>query len=215
MLMNGSWHIYRPGERWQQPRVNMRIVIETSEYHAIGFRVPVAQIHTARSLARELRIPGSASDLLSSDFDAEAALQRFIACGDEELGDVLLHQRVLAGVGNVYKSEVCFATRLNPFRKVATLSEEQVVEVIGTARKQLGTNVVEDSSNPLATFHVHGRRTTNEMDPEASLWAYGRAGEPCRRCGEPICSRLQGVDARITFWCARCQPMPDGGAPHG
>ena len=117
MLMNGSWHIYRPGERWQMPAANMRIVIETSDFVAVGFNVPLAEMHTALSLEREKKIPPPASDVLGGEFDSSAAVDRLLACGDLELGDALLRQRVLAGVGNVFKSEICFATGLNPFRR--------------------------------------------------------------------------------------------------
>jgi endonuclease-8 len=210
MLMSGSWHIYRPGERWQKPRTDMRIVIENSEYHAIGFKVPVAEMHTAQSLARDRRIPGAGTDVLTPEFDADAAVLRLLALADEEVGDVLLHQKVLAGIGNVFKSEVCFVTGLNPFRTVATLTPEQAVEAITVARRQLKANVMEDSGDTIVTYRGRGRRTTNESNPSASLWVYGRKGEPCRSCGEPIRKRIQGPDARVTFWCPRCQPMPDG-----
>lgn len=210
MLMKGSWHIYRPGERWQQPRINMRIAIETSEYHAIGFNVPVAEMHAAQSLAHDRRIPGTGTDVLSPDFDAEAAVRRLLSYADEELGDVLLHQKVLAGVGNVFKSEICFVTGLNPFRKVATLTERQATEAIAVARRQLAANVLEDSGDTIVTYRGGGRRTTHLSKPGAGLWVYGRTGKPCRRCDEAILSRIQGPDARVTFWCPRCQPMPDG-----
>src|ERR1035438_20177 len=118
MLMNGSWHIYRPGERWQRPGSHMRTVLENSAYHAVGFMVPIAEMYTARELERERRIPKAGGDVLSEDFDPAAALVRLMGCGDEELGSALLRQRVLARVGNVFKSEICFATGLNPFRRV-------------------------------------------------------------------------------------------------
>ncbi|HWG20756.1 MAG TPA: DNA-formamidopyrimidine glycosylase family protein [Terracidiphilus sp.] len=210
MLMSGSWHIYRPGERWQKPPRTARIVIENREYHAIGFNVPVAEMHTAQSLARDPRFPVPKSDLLSGEFDAEAAVMRVRSQADEEIGDVLLHQRVLAGVGNVFKSEVCFVTGLNPFRKVRTLSEAQVREAIAISRKQLRANVMEDSGDTIVTWRGAGRRTTHQSDPTESLWVYGRNREPCRKCGERIRRRLQGFDARVTFWCPQCQPMPDG-----
>lgn len=210
MLMSGSWHIYRPGERWQKPASSMRIVIENSDYHAIAFNVPVAEMHTSQSLARDRRIPAPAGDLLSADFDADAALERVLAFPDEELGDVLLHQRVLAGVGNVFKSEVCFVTGLNPFRKVRTLSIAEAAQAIRVARRQLGANVMEDSPDWIVTWRGAGRRTTHRSDPTESLWVYGRNGEPCRKCGAPIRRRIQGFDARVTFWCPQCQPMPDG-----
>jgi endonuclease VIII len=215
MLMNGSWHIYRPGERWQQPSVNMRIVIETSYFVAVGFSVPVAEMHTAQSLARERRIPPATSDVLGRDFDAGSAVESLLACADLELGEALLRQRVLAGVGNVFKSEICFAAGLHPFRKVATLSREQAAEVVSIARLQLGSNVLEESGNRIVTYRGRRRRTTHRDDPGESLWVYGRTGEPCRRCGETIRRRLQGGDARATYWCPHCQPMPDGSEVDG
>lgn len=210
MLMNGSWHIYRPGERWQRPSGAARIVLENAEYLAVGFDVPVAEIHTPHSLARSRRIPRPDGDLLSANFNVEAAADRIVAEQHEELGNVLLRQRVLAGVGNVFKSEVCFATGLNPFRTVSTLTREQIAEVIAVARQQLGANVMEDSPDTIVTYRGIGRRTTNNAAPEENLWVYGRKGKPCRRCATLIRSRKQGIDARITYWCPRCQPMPDG-----
>ena len=210
MLMNGSWHIYRHGERWQQPASNMRIVIETADFVAVGFNVPVAEMHTAHSLAREKKIPPAESDVLGGQFDPEDAIKRLVACADMELGDALLRQRVLAGVGNVFKSEICFATGLNPFRKVSTLTHEQAAEVVAVARRQLASNVLEDSGNQIVTYRGRRRRTTHASDPGESLWVYGRRGQACRRCGELIRRRLQGAAARGTYWCPHCQPMPDG-----
>ena len=208
MLMSGSWHIYRPGERWQQPRVNMRIVVENSEYIAVGFRVPVAKMLKPGELARALRIPAPAIDVLSDSFDPVEVMRRLVAHAGEEIADVLLHQEVIAGVGNVFKSEVCFVTGINPFCKVAMLSGEQVKAAVETSQKLVAANVLEDSGDTIVTYGGRKRRTTHESDPSASLWVYGRGGEPCRRCGEAICRRLQGPDVRVTFWCPSCQPLP-------
>jgi endonuclease VIII len=210
MLMNGSWHIYRHGERWLQPRANMRIVIENQEYVAVGFRVPVAEMHTAQSLARNTRIPRSQSDVLNFAFDAAEAARRLRAHPREAVADVLLRQEVMAGVGNVFKSEVCFVVGVHPFCRVAALAPDQVEALIGAAQRLLAANVLEDSGDAVVTYGGRRRRTTHASDPAASLWVYGRAGEPCRRCGEPIRRRLQGPDARVTFWCPRCQALPDG-----
>jgi endonuclease-8 len=210
MLMSGSWHIYRPGERWQQPRVNMRIVLENSEYIAVGFRVPVAKMLKPEELARAKKIPAPSIDVLSEEFNAEEVVRRVMAHGGEEIADVLLHQEVLAGVGNVFKSEICFVTGVNPFCKVAALSGATVAGLISHAQKLVAANVLEDSGDAIVTYGGRRRRTTHESDPGASLWVYGRSGEPCRRCGEAVRRRIQGPDARVTFWCASCQPMPDG-----
>ncbi len=210
MLMSGSWHIYRPGESWQQPGRNMRIVLENSACQAVGFRVPVAHMHTASSLARDRRIPNPASDVLNPTFNPEAVKKRLLACAREESGDVLLHQEVLAGVGNVFKSEVCFVCRVNPFCKVADLRADEVDALIHMSQKLIAANVLEDSGDTVVTYRGQQRRTAHTSDPSASLWVYGRNNDSCRRCRERIRRRLQGPDARVTFWCPVCQPMPDG-----
>lgn len=210
LLMNGSWHIYRCGQRWQVPYVHMRIVIANAEYEAVGFRVPVAKMHTAASLERDLRVATPENDVLRAEFDAAAALERLLARGDEAIADVLLDQSVLAGVGNVFKSEICFVNGLHPFRRVASLTRAEAAAAIACARKLLKANVLEDSGNTIVTYRGQQRRTTHASDPSESLWVYGRAGEACRRCGEAIRRRIQGEDARVTFWCPQCQPMPDG-----
>jgi len=210
MLMNGSWHLYPRGERWHKPARDMRIVLENREYQAVAFTVPVARIYTAQALAREKRIPPSDSDVLNENFDPAAAAVRIRACVGEEIGDVLLHQYVMAGVGNVFKSEVCFVERVNPFCLVGVLSDEQIQALIQTAQRLVSANVLEDSGNMIVTYRGQQRRTTHGTSPQDSLWVYGRSGEPCRRCGAVIRHRLQGPDARVTFWCPTCQPMPCG-----
>jgi endonuclease VIII len=215
MLMSGSWHIYRPGERWQQPRWNMRILLENREYVAVGFSVPVAKMLKAGELARALRIPTPVIDVLSDEFDRFEVERRLLARADEEIGDVLLHQGVIAGVGNVFKSEICFVVGISPFCKVSTLRDDQVKASIATAQKLVKANVLEDTGDTIVTFGGRHRRTTNESNPTASLWVYGRNGEPCRKCGERVRRRIQGPDARVTYWCAMCQPMPDGSIVDG
>ena len=143
---------------------------------------------------------------------AEVA-RRILARGAEEIGDVLLHQQVIAGVGNLFKSEVCYVTATNPFSKVAALDAEKIRALITASRRLLKANVLEDSDDMFVTDVGRRRRTTHASDPGASLWVYGRQGEPCRRCARPIRRRMQGPDARVTFWCPQCQPMPDGSDP--
>jgi endonuclease-8 len=210
MLMNGSWHLYRTGDRWQKPTRDMRIVLENRDYQAVAFTVPVARIYSAHSLARETRIPPPSSDVLSEDFDPISAAARLRSCTSEEIGDVLLHQRELAGVGNVFKSEVCFVESINPFCLVSALNDQQVAALIATAQRLVAANVLEDAGNTIVTYRGQQRRTTRSSSPQESLWVYGRSGDPCRRCGNTIRHRLQGTDARVTFWCQSCQPMPNG-----
>ena len=117
---------------------------------------------------------------------------------------------MLAGVGNEFKSEICFVTGIHPFCKVAALTLEQIQSLVAASQKLLRANVLVDSGDTIVTYGGARRRTTHASDPTESLWVYGRDGEPCRRCAETIRRRIQGPDARVTFWCPRCQPMPDG-----
>ena len=130
------------------------------------FTVPVARIYSAQALARETRIPPPGSDVLSEDFDPIAAAARLHACAGEEVGDVLLHQYVLAGVGNVFKSEVCFVESVNPFCLVSALNDQQVAALIVTAQRLVAANVLEDVGDNIVTYRGQQRRTTHRSDPQ-------------------------------------------------
>src|SRR4029079_8326565 len=108
MRMNGSWHLYRPGERWQRPRRDMRIVVATEAFEAIAFNVPGAEFLDSRAESRQADLRAMGPDLLAASFDEEEAIGRIAARGGEAIADVLLDQRAVAGIGNVYKSEVLF-----------------------------------------------------------------------------------------------------------
>jgi len=205
MLMSGSWHIYRPGERWQRPRYDMRIVIATATFEAVAFKVPVAEFHTAASLARREGFSQLGPDVLSGSFDEQQAIANLRSAGEMEIAEALLRQHIMAGLGNVYKSEVCYACKVNPFRKVAMLTEDELKCLIAAARKFMRANVSDTSGAAIVTY-TGLRRTTRRADPSQRLWVYGRNGQPCRRCQTPIQRRKQGRDARVTFWCPACQP---------
>jgi endonuclease-8 len=210
MRMNGSWHIYRRGEQWQRPRRDMRVVIATDEFEAVGFSIPDAELIAARDLRRHDDLRRLGPDLLSDTFDAAEALRRLRERGAEAVADALLNQRVMAGIGNVYKSEVLFLCRINPFTAVQALDDGQRSAIVETARRLLRVNVSEGL--PSMTTYTGFRRTTRGDDPQERLWVYGRARRPCRRCGTPVSVSKQGADARLTYWCARCQPA-DGVEP--
>lgn len=203
MRMSGSWHIYRPGERWQRARRDMRIVLSTSEYVAVAFNVPVAEWLTPRDIARHRELTELGPDLLASGFDAAEAKARLRARPDTAIADVLLNQRVMAGIGNVYKSEVLFACRVNPFLHVVALTDDQLSCLVTTARSFLRANVTEGLA--AMTTYMGFRRTTRRDHPADRLWVYGRAGAPCRRCATPVRVAAQGPDARLTYWCPACQ----------
>jgi endonuclease VIII len=211
MLMSGSWHIYRRGERWQRGRSHMRAVIATPDFEAVAFDVPVASFHTARSLERQTGIPKLGPDLLDNSSSDDEAIQRIRTHADEEIANVLLNQRVVAGIGNVFKSEICFTCGVNPFAKAASLSDAKLREMIEASRRLMAANVNEGATGRIVTY-TGPRRTTGADNPTARLWVYGRRGEQCRRCGTLILMRKQGPGARSTYWCPECQPLPAGTA---
>ncbi|MDE3197792.1 MAG: Fpg/Nei family DNA glycosylase [Acidobacteriota bacterium] len=196
MLMSGSWHIYRPGEKWQRPQSHMRIALHTGPFVAIAFQVQIAEFHTAESLARHRTGARLGPDLLDPAFDSEFAIARLKSQPDHEIGEALLRQALVAGMGNVFKSEVCFAARVNPFRRVKTIGNDELHGLMTNARTLMRANIVEPTGM---------RRTTSHLDPGERLWVYDRAGKPCRICGTPIRSHKQGLDARSTYWCPACQ----------
>jgi len=206
MRMNGSWHIYRPGERWRRPRRDMRVLIATAQFEAIGFNVPVAEFLQGRSLVRQddLRLMGP--DLLAPTFDAHEALRRFRERPTSAIADALLNQRIVAGAGNVYKSEVLFLCGVNPFLTVAQVDDERILAILATARKHLQANVI-DPTAAIVTYRGY-RRTTRRADPAERLYVYGRSGKACRNCGTRIQVRAQGPHARLTYWCTECQQAP-------
>ena len=203
MRMNGSWHIYRPGETWHRSRLDMRVVVAVEDFVAVGFNIPVAEFLMGREVERHDELRRLGPDLLGETFDSDAAVARARERPAMEIGDALLNQRVMAGVGNVYKSEVLFARGVNPFRAVASLTDEELQGLVETARRLLLANVGAGLS-PMTTYTGH-RRTTRRDDPSERLHVYGRARLPCRRCGNAIEVRAQGPDARLTYWCPGCQ----------
>jgi len=206
MLMRGSWHIYRPGERWRLPHSRMRIMLGTEPLVAVAFNLQIAEFHTEDSLRRRRGFSALGPSLLTSDFDEEEGARRMLAFGSQEVGEVLLKQSVVAGIGNVFKSEVCFTCRVHPFRKVSSLSQHEARTLMKVARAYLQANVTDTSWNRIVTYSGM-RRTTSRSNPEERLWVYKRNGEPCRRCGALIRCAKQGPDARVTFWCPDCQTL--------
>ena len=205
MRMNGSWHIYRRGEPWQRSRQRMRVLIATADFEAVGFDIPVAEFIKERAIAKHAELSKLGPDVLAGVFDRAEAVRRLRERSTSEIAEALLNQRVLAGLGNVYKSEVLFLCRVNPFARVDTMTVEQLECLIDTGRRLLLTNV----SGAVATMttYVGLRRTTRRSDPGERLWVYGRARLPCRRCGTAIEIRKQGAGARLSYWCPACQPL--------
>lgn len=204
LRMNGTWHIYRRGERWKRPRSAMRLVLRTEEYEAVGFDVPVAELVTEKQLLRGEVGKLGPNVLGDGPFDVEQAIARLRERGSQPIGELLLNQRVAAGLGNVYKSEVLFLCGVRPDRRGAEVSDEELREVFATAQKLMRANVRVGSDQGITTYFGL-RRTTRAGDASQRLWVYGREGEPCRKCKAPVQYFKQGLGARGTYFCPACQ----------
>jgi endonuclease-8 len=211
MLMSGSWHIYRPGEKWKRSRYDMRVVIGTQKILAVAFNVPIAEFHTASTLERRPGYKSLGPSTLAASFDEREVVERLRSRPELEIGVSLLTQSLLSGIGNVFKSEVCFACGIHPFRTAGTLTEEQLRCLVAQARKFMLANVTDGSGDRIVTY-APLRRTTGRANPTERLWVYRRTGEACRKCGTTIVARKQGVEARTSFWCPQCQPVEARGA---
>jgi len=206
MRMNGSWHLYPDGARWQRRRSDARVIVGCEGVVAVGFLVPVVELLTAREVARHEALRRLGPDPLAPSFgggDAAEIARRVRAHGGAAIGDTLLNQRVVAGIGNVLRSEILFVARIDPFRAAARLSDQELTRIVETAQDLLAANVM---TREATLSRSGGRRTTRSLDPDEKLWVYGRGGRACRLCGASILSAKTGPDARIVYWCPGCQP---------
>jgi endonuclease-8 len=195
--MDGSWRIFHAGARWTGgPGHEIRIVLANAKRTAVGYRIPVIELVET---AKETEVVGHLGpDLLAEDFDLEEAVRRLNDDPTVAIGDALLDQRNLAGIGNVYKSEVLFLSGVQPWTPVS--DSPDLRRIVALSQRLL-----------LANRHRSQRITTGNRRHGEDLWVYGRAGRPCRRCGSAIKRRMQGegLRERVTFWCERCQAGPD------
>ena len=198
MRMTGSWHIYRPGEAWQRPARYAVVVIHTDAFVAPCFSAPVVELlPEARA---EERVADLGPDVLAEGFDAQDAARRLRGRPELPIGVALLDQRLLCGIGNVYKSEVLFVERTSPFRLVRELPDELLLRLVQTARRLM-----------LPGRTQTARRTAGGFGAANNLYVYGRSGEPCRVCGAAVRMRRQGEAARSTYYCASCQGVEGAG----
>lgn len=204
LRMNGSWHRYRPGERWRRPPGRARLVIEVPGAVAVCFDAPVVELLEQRAEALHPSLGRLGPDLLAPDFDAGEAVRRLQdpSRAGIVIAEALLDQRALAGIGNVYKSELLWIERVSPFTPLADLDDETVSRLVASARRLLLANV--------GASHGPERVTTaGDRTAPGPLYVYGRTGRPCRRCRTPIERARQGTDLpRTTYWCPTCQGRP-------
>jgi endonuclease VIII len=183
--MNGGWHIYRHGARWRRPRASAWAVLSSSNWDAVQFGGTTLQVMTTPRLRRHPQIAGLGPDVLAEEFDEEAAVAAIRRDPTRTLGDALLDQHLVAGIGNIFKSEACFVARVDPWRAVGDLSEEELREVLAAARGLMLEAVDNGGRYP---FKIYKRRQG-----------------ACPRCRSRISSRGQGDANRTTYWCPRCQ----------
>lgn len=187
LRMTGAWGIYREGERWRRAARRAWLVLRWQSWEVVEFDGPVLELMRESRTRFDRRLATLGQDVLGESFDMERFIRRLRADDpNRPIGDALLDQRTVAGIGNVWKAETCFAAGIDPWRPLARVSDEEAVMLVSIARAGMSRSVREGiSARPRAV--------------------YRQAGEPCSRCGSPIAQRHQGDENRLTFWCPGCQ----------
>lgn len=192
LRMNGRWHTYAPGQRWRRPAHRARAALEADDgYAAVCFDAPEVELLQGPGAEAD-RLGHLGPDLCREDADLDEILRRLDRLDATELGVALLDQRIACGVGNVFKSEICFACRADPFAPVRALDVVLRRDLIETAARLLRANL---RPGPRVTY-------------QGGCAVYRRARRPCPRCGTAVRSRRQGEHARSTYWCPQCQVLP-------
>ncbi|MEA2622834.1 MAG: endonuclease [Chloroflexota bacterium] len=216
LRMHGSWHRYRSGERWQRSPSRAVAVIEVPGAVAVCFDAPTVELLDTRALALHPGLAALGPDLVAPEPDLAAAVARLSTPerASMTVGEALLDQRALAGLGNVYRSELLFIERVDPFLPMERVSAEVVERLVATGARLLKANINDPSriTVPDALGAQPGAMgTVGPRGPRSRLWVYGRAGRPCRRCGTPIRSMMLGSELpRRVYWCPICQAAGAG-----
>src|SRR4051794_28030309 len=187
LRMTGSWGTYRPGQPWRRAARRAWLALRTSEGEVVQFDGPVLELLTESRTRLDPRLTQLGPDILAPELDEAAFLRRLR--GDDPtrpIGDALLDQRTIAGIGNLWKCEGCFAAGIDPWRPAGTVADDEVLAIVRATRPKMQQSA-----------------TDGMQDRHRRI--YGAAGRPCPRCGAPIRSRGQGDANRITYWCESCQ----------
>jgi endonuclease-8 len=194
--MDGSWHLYRPGEQWRGgPAHQVRAVLETAAWTAVGYRLPVLDLVATN--AEDTVVGHLGPDLLAPDFDRAQAIANLRADPSRTISEALLDQRNLAGIGNFYRTEACFLLGLHPWLPVSAVDLEATVDL---NRRLLKANL------------RNGTQVSTGVDrPGQRTWVFERAGKPCRRCRTTISTAMIGEPPRdrVSYWCPSCQPAAE------
>jgi endonuclease VIII len=187
LRMHGAWSVRRTGERWPRGAHRAWLVLRADGHDVVQFDGPVLELMTESRARFDQRLAALGPDIVADAFDEAAVLARLRRDDPARtIGDALMDQRTIAGIGNVWKSEACFGAGIDPWRPAAQVSDEEVLAILEAARPRM-------------------RRCARDGHSAREHAIYGRAGRPCPRCGAPISRRGQGDDNRSTYWCASCQ----------
>jgi endonuclease-8 len=193
LKMEGSWRVFRPDERWGKPDHLVRVVLGTADRTAVGFQLGVVEL-VARDHEHDV-VGHLGPDLLGPDWDEDEAVRRLVADPARPLGEALLDQRNLAGIGTIYRTELCFLTGYDPRTPVGKVSDP--IRMVRLARSMLDQN-----------RHQPQICTTGDKHRGRSMWVYGRLHDRCLRCGTRIEHAQLGEPGRerAAYWCPSCQP---------
>lgn len=215
LRMNGSWHRYRPGERWLRSPSRAVAVIEVPGAVAVCFDAPTVELIETRALAVHPAMRALGPDLLAAEPDLKAAGERLLAPSraSRTVGEALLDQTALAGLGNVYRSELLFIERVDPFLPMGRVAPEAVGRLVATGARLLRANLAGPARRTVPdALGAPAGATAIGTRGHARLWVYGRTGRPCRTCGTLIRTSVVGADLpRRLYWCPSCQAAGSGG----
>lgn len=194
--MTGAWHVYPLTEAWRKPASQAALAVETEQHAVVCFSPKLLELVTVLSLRRNDYLRRLGPDLMRPESDLRIALARLRSHPLAPIGEAVMNQTLIAGVGNVYKSETLFIARINPWTPIGELSDERLLAYLEETSRLMRRN----------RGRGRGRRVTRLSGAGGRHWVYGRRGEPCYECGETIRLRRQGDGGRTTFWCPACQP---------
>jgi endonuclease VIII len=202
MKMSGSWHVYRPGERWWEAESEARVVIRTAQVVAPCFHPPIVELLTARELGLHPIVSALGPDIIRDEFDMAEAITRLREKQDRDVATALLDQRVISGIGNVYKVEALFLARVSPWAQVRELDDETLRRIVGHARTLIRLN-----------RNGGERRTHFGLNPRELMWVDERAGLPCHVCGTRVESGWHPDEVRKSWYCPTCQNVKPSDVP--
>ena len=197
LRMTGSWHVYSRGERWRRPPSQAKVTLTCGKRTAVCFNAPVVELLPPGAEANHPSLAGLGPDILDEPLDVDGIRKRARhRPPDTPLGELLLDQRVAAGIGNIWRCETLFLQGLSPWAPLSSVTDDELDALMATAGR-----IMRESLGPSAALGGQPAPFTGRP----TRWVYGRTGRPCRRCRTPIQSRRQGEQARTAYWCPTCQ----------